>query len=168
METDMVVRLVLGLLIIVGAVGIALRRSVFLARLIRVGQPSPGRLDAFPTRLRDQLTEVFGQQRLLKWSVPGAAHFITFWSFVILLATIVEAVGALFDRDFAFPFIGHTRALGFTEDLFGTLLLVSLLTSRSSAPGTRPRASSAAAASTARTTGPPGSCSMTSLRDSSS
>jgi len=34
----------------------------------------------------------------------------------------------LFDRDFAFPFIGHTRALGFLEDLFATLLLVSLLT----------------------------------------
>ncbi len=71
---------------------------------------------------------MFGQRRLLKWNVPGAAHFMTFWSFIILAATIVEAVGALFDRDFAFPFIGHTWALGFLEDLFATLLLVSLLT----------------------------------------
>ncbi|MCW2726409.1 MAG: CoB--CoM heterodisulfide reductase [Frankiales bacterium] len=124
----MVVRLVLGLLIIVVSLAIAGRRIVFLARLIRSGQPAPGRLDGAGARLRTQLVEVFGQERLLKWSVPGVAHFITFWAFVVLGATIVEAVGALFNPDFAFPIIGHTRALGFLEDLFGTLLLLSLLT----------------------------------------
>ena len=44
--------------------------------------------------MKAQVVEVFGQKRLLKWSVPGVAHFITFWAFVILFATIVEAVGA--------------------------------------------------------------------------
>jgi len=141
----MIVRLILGLVLIAGSVAIAARRFVFLARLIRTAQPSPGRLDQLPRRLLIQLTEVFGQKRLLKWSVPGAAHFITFWAFLILLVTIVEAAGALFARDFAFPFIGHTRALGVLEDLFATLLLFALLTfaliRRRNAPARRQRSS---------------------------
>jgi len=124
----MTVRLVLGLLIIVGCLAVALRRIVFLARLITSGQPAPGRFEDLPGRIKAQVIEVFGQRRLLKWSVPGVAHFFTFWAFVILFATIVEAVGALFSRDFAFPIIGHWRLLGFAEDLIGTLLLLSLLT----------------------------------------
>src|SRR3954470_11983267 len=124
----MVVRLVLGLLIIVSCLAVALRRIVFLARLITSGQPAPGRFEDLPGRIKAQVIEVFGQKRLLKWSVPGLAHFFTFWAFVILFATIIEAVGALFDRDFAFPIIGHWRILGFAEDLIGTLLLLSLIT----------------------------------------
>src|SRR4051812_46909194 len=124
----MLVRLVVGLGIIVITLAVALRRIVFLARLITSGQPSPGRFRDLPDRIKAQVVEVFGQQRLLKWSVPGVAHFITFWAFVILFATIVEAFGALFDRDFAFPLIGHWRLLGFAEDLIGTLLLVALPT----------------------------------------
>jgi Fe-S oxidoreductase len=124
----MTVRLVVGLLIIVVCLAVAARRIVFLTRLISSGQPSPGRLTDLPARIQAQVVEVFGQKRLLKWSVPGLAHFFTFWAFVILFATIVEAVGAMFSRDFAFPIIGHWRLLGFAEDLIGTLLLISLAT----------------------------------------
>jgi Fe-S oxidoreductase len=124
----MLVRLVVGLGIIVVCLAVALRRIVFLARLITSGQPAPGRLTELPERIWAQVVEVFGQKRLLKWSVPGVAHAITFWAFVILFATIVEAVGAMFSRDFAFPLIGHWRLLGLAEDLIGTLLLVSLAT----------------------------------------
>ena len=38
--------------------------------------------------------------------MPGLAHFFTFWAFIILGLTIVEAFGAMFDRDFAIPVIG--------------------------------------------------------------
>ncbi len=58
--------------------------------------------------------------------MPGAAHFLTFWGFIILAATIVEAYGALFDRDFAIPLIGHWPVLGFLEDFFGVAVLVAL------------------------------------------
>ncbi|HUP99808.1 MAG TPA: (Fe-S)-binding protein, partial [Aeromicrobium sp.] len=71
---------------------------------------------------------VFGQKRLLKWTVPGVAHAITFWAFIILTLTIIEALGALFDPRFAIPVIGRWRLVGFAEDLIGTLLLVSLAT----------------------------------------
>src|SRR5689334_7566318 len=97
-----------------------------LYRLARTGQPvPPAPADATelgrwrPRSLREgikaQLTEVFGQRKLLKWTVPGTAHFLTFWGFVILAATILEAYGALFDRDFAIPLIGRQAWLGFVE-----------------------------------------------------
>jgi Fe-S oxidoreductase len=126
MELTVLVRLVLGLLVTVAALAVAGRRMLFLYQLIRSGQPAPGRFDDIGQRAKDQLREVFGQRRLLKWSVPGAAHFFTFWAFIVLAATILEAYGALFDRDFAIPLIGHWALLGFLEDFFGTAVLVSL------------------------------------------
>jgi len=128
MELMVLVRLVLGLLMTAAAVAVAGRRVLFLVRLIRSGQASPGRLDGIGTRAKGQLVEVFGQRKLLKWSIPGAAHFFTFWAFLVLAATILEAYGALFDRNFAIPLIGHWAVLGFGEDFFATAVLVSLAT----------------------------------------
>ncbi|MGZ6864298.1 MAG: (Fe-S)-binding protein, partial [Blastococcus sp.] len=126
MSTDQTIRLVVGLGIMAVSLAIAARRGLFLFKLISSGQPSPGRLKGANKRIGLQFVEVFGQKRLLKWSVPGVAHFVTFWAFIILTLTIIEAVGALFDPHFAIPLIGHWRAVGFLEDLIGTLLLVSL------------------------------------------
>ncbi|MDP9436176.1 MAG: 4Fe-4S dicluster domain-containing protein, partial [Actinomycetota bacterium] len=128
METHMLVRLVLGSLITVVAGAIAARRVYFLYRMIAAGQASPGRLDDWPKRLLAQVTEVFGQQRLLKWSVPGVAHFFTFWGFLFLFFTIIEAFGALVDQDFAIPVIGRMAWFGFLEDFFGVAVLLGLLT----------------------------------------
>ena len=124
----MTVRLVLGLLFTVVAFAVAGRRVWWLSRLIRTGQPAPGRLDGVPARLRAEVAEVFGQRKLLKWSVPGVAHFLTFWGFVVLILTIIEAWGALFDRDFHIPLIGRWPAVGFLEDLFAVGVLVGIVT----------------------------------------
>jgi len=122
------VRLVLGLAMTVAALAIAGRRVHYLYRLISSGQGAPGRLDGIGQRAKDQLREVFGQRKLLQWSVPGLAHFFTFWAFIVLAATILEAYGALFDRDFAIPVIGRWALLGFLEDFFAVAVLVSLAT----------------------------------------
>ena len=127
-DTDQIIRLVVGLGIMAASLAIAARRALFLFRLISSGQPSPGRLKGVNKRIGLQFVEVFGQKRLLKWSVPGIAHAVTFWAFIILTLTIIEAVGALFDPHFAIPLIGEWRIVGFAEDLIATLLLVSLAT----------------------------------------
>jgi hypothetical protein len=77
-------------------------------------------------RVRAIASEVLGQRKLLKWSVPGVAHFAVFWGFVILGATILEGYGALFDRDFHIPLIGTQAWLGFIEDLFIVAVLCGL------------------------------------------
>ena len=118
-------RLAIGLVMTLAAFAVAGRRVHYLYGLIGSGQPAPGRLDGIGTRAKDQLREVFGQRKLLQWSVPGVAHFFTFWAFIVLAATILEAYGALFDRDFAIPVIGHWPLLGFLEDFFAVAVLVS-------------------------------------------
>jgi Fe-S oxidoreductase len=122
------VRLVLGLLFTVAAFAVAGRRVWWLSRLIRTGQPAPGRMAAVPARLRAEVSEVLGQRKLLRWSVPGVAHFLTFWGFIVLTLTIIEAWGALFDRDFHIPWIGRWPAVGFIEDLFAVGVLVGIAT----------------------------------------
>jgi Fe-S oxidoreductase len=124
----LIVRLVIGLAITAVAFALAGRRVLVLYRLGRAGQPvEPGRTRDLGTRLWTVVTEVLGQRKLLKWSVPGAAHFAVFWGFVILAATIVEGYGALFQRDFHIPLIGTDTWLGFLEDLFIVAVLVGLV-----------------------------------------
>ena len=107
----MLARMIIGLGLTVVAFAVAGRRVWWLKRLAFSGQPAPERV-----ALRQvppgpgggtQLTEVIGQRKLLKWTVPGAAHAATFWGFIVLLLTIIEAYGDLFSRTFAIPGIGH-------------------------------------------------------------
>src|SRR5262245_28698276 len=128
----MIARMVIGMVVTVAAFAIAGRRLWWLKRLALSGQPAPERIEYarehVPVELKTQLTEVFGQRKLLKWSVPGAAHAATFWGFIILLLTIIEAYGALFSRTFAFPGFGHWAVIGFIEDLFAVGVLFGLAT----------------------------------------
>ncbi len=124
----MALRLTIALLMLVATAAIAGRRIMWLTKLIRSGRPAPGRTDGIAERLKAQVVEVFGQKRLLKWGAPGLAHFFTFWGFVILGLTIVEAYGALvISKDFAFPFFGHARWLGFAEDFFAVAVLLAII-----------------------------------------
>jgi Fe-S oxidoreductase len=120
-------RISLALLMLVVTAAIAGRRILWLVKLIRSGTKDEGRKDNLGDRVKDELLEVFGQKRLLKWSGPGLAHFFTFWGFVVLGATVVEAMGALvLSQDFALPILGHARWLGFLEDFFGLAVLAGL------------------------------------------
>ncbi|MCK9929277.1 heterodisulfide reductase-related iron-sulfur binding cluster [Frankia sp. Mgl5] len=121
-------RIAIGLAITLIALAVAGRRVFWLTRLIRSGQPAEGRLDDLPTRIWTEISEVGGQRKLLKWSVPGLAHAFTFWGFTILGLTIVEAYGALFDHDFHIPLFGHWAAIGFLEDFFAVAVLAGLIT----------------------------------------
>ena len=123
----MVVRLVVGLAIALAAFAVAGRRVLMLYRLARAGQPAePDRTRDVGRRSLAVAKEVLGQSKLLKWTVPGVAHFAVFWGFLILTATIVEGFGALFQRDFHLPLIGTRTWLGFLEDLFIVAVLSGL------------------------------------------
>src|SRR6201999_705528 len=74
-----------------------------------------------------EIRDVFAQGKLLRWSIPGAAHALVFWGFIVLLLTVVEALGGLFQRTFAIPLLGHLSVVGFVEDLFALLVLVGVV-----------------------------------------
>ncbi|MGC4110182.1 MAG: (Fe-S)-binding protein [Nocardioides sp.] len=124
--------LILGLLLNAIALPIAANRVVFLFRLITSGQPAPDRIAGVTGRLgaaiKRQVVEVFGQKKLLKWSVPGAAHFFVFWAFVILGTVYLEAYVVLLTRDpewnwFVF---GNWAVLGFVQDFIAVMALAGI------------------------------------------
>jgi Fe-S oxidoreductase len=125
-----VVRIVVGLVLTVVAFGLAGRRLWWLYRVGRAGQPAPERIEAVrshPGRdAETEATEVLGQRKLLKWTVPGIAHAFTFWGFTVLLLTIIEAYANLFGKKF--PGIDHWAFIAFIEDLFAVLVLVGIIT----------------------------------------
>jgi Fe-S oxidoreductase len=121
-----VVRLILGLLITFAVLGFAGKRAKYLFDLIKSGQPVD-RFDRVGARLLAQVKEVFGQRKLLKWSIPGAAHAFTFWGFVILASVYLEAYGTLFVHDFHIPLIGRWAVLGFAQDFIAVMVVISLV-----------------------------------------
>jgi Fe-S oxidoreductase len=120
-------RIIIGLVITLAGFGIAGQRFFWLSRLIRSGQPAPRRWSGFRKVADAEVTEVAGQRKLLRWTVPGLAHFFTMWGFTVLMTTILEAYGALFSRSFHIPWIGQSNWLAFVEDFFATAVLVSLI-----------------------------------------
>jgi Fe-S oxidoreductase len=123
------VRIAIGMAVTVIAGAIAVRRFHWLSRLIRSGKPAPDRVrGSFLPRAEAEITEVAGQRKLLKWTIPGTAHFFTMWGFTILLLTIIEAYGDLFTKRFHIPGIGQWPAIGFLEDFFIVAVLVAIVT----------------------------------------
>jgi Fe-S oxidoreductase len=123
------VRTTIGVLMIVLALGIAGNRVWYLYRLAMSGQKvSPERTSDHKAAATSVLKEVFGQTRLLQFTVPGVAHVLTFWGFLLLVPTVIEGFGALFDQDFHIPLIGKQPWLGFIEDLAVVGVLIGIVT----------------------------------------
>ena len=137
----MIVVLVVGLVMNAIALPLAARRVLFLYRVISSGQPAPDRIVGVTSRLgaaiKRQVVEVFGQKKLLKWSVPGAAHFFVFWAFLILATVYLEAYGSLLKvlftggdgpLDWAIPLVGHWAILGFAQDFIAMMAFFGIAT----------------------------------------
>src|SRR5919201_384188 len=113
------------MLVVTGA--IAGRRIVWLMALIRSGGSAPGRTENLPERLKAQLVEVFGQRRLLKWSISGLAHFFT-----VLVALVVFAIVRLRNapqrrhRDSRF-YGSHTEAAWLILGMIALVIITLLL-----------------------------------------
>ncbi len=128
METQTLIRLVVGLSMTAIVAFFAARRVLWLFSLIRSGQPASGRTDHLGERIKNQIVEVFGQTRLLRWSVPGLAHFFTMWGFFILITVYIEAYGTLFQPNFHIPLVGRWNALGFLQDFIALAVLAGIIT----------------------------------------
>ena len=156
----MPIRIILGIGVTVVGFGIAAVRFHWLSRLIRSGKPDPSRTRGPISRKAEaEVTEVAGQRKLLQWTVPGLAHFFTMWGFTILLLTIIEAYGDLFNKYFHIPGIGTWDWVGFVEDFFACAVLLAVITFAIIRLKTRPTGWSGSHASTARIPERPGSCS---------
>lgn len=123
-------RMILALAATVIVLAFAAKRVLWLTTLISSGQPvkdEKGRKNEFVKRMINQNKEVFAQTKLLKWSIPGIAHFFTMWGFFILGSVYLEAYGVLFNPTFHIPFVGRWAALGFLQDFFAVAVLAGII-----------------------------------------
>jgi Fe-S oxidoreductase len=121
----MIARAAVLVLALALAGGLFARRARLLTRIVLLGRPVDRSGDV-PARVAREATEVLGQRKLLQRAVPGVMHALIFWGFLVLLTTIVEALGQAVDPDFAIPLIGRTRWLGLVQDVFAGGVLVGL------------------------------------------
>ena len=131
MDTQTLIRLIIGLAMtaIVGL--LAAKRVGWLTTLISSGQPTAderGRKNHLGERIGNQIKEVFGQTKLLKWSIPGIAHLFTMWGFFVLATVYLEAYGVLFNPKFHIPVVGRWGILGFLQDFFAVAVLLGIIT----------------------------------------
>jgi len=120
-----VLRILILLFLLGTAGGLFTLRAWTLFRVVRLGQPVK-RTDDFPKRVQNEAVITLGQKKLLQRLGPGLMHAFIFWGFLVLLTTIVEALGEVIDPDFAIPFIGRTGWLGLVQDVFAGLVLVGI------------------------------------------
>jgi Fe-S oxidoreductase len=142
--------IVVSLAATVVALSLALRAVTFLVRTLRTGRPDPSRFEGLGGRFVTTAKETVGHTRMLKWSVPGAAHWFVMVGFVLLSSTLVEAYGELFDEDFQLPGLasapqavvdGYHYAVEAISALTLLGILVLLFIRLGSAPGTGERKS---------------------------
>jgi Fe-S oxidoreductase len=116
---------IIFLLLLAMAGGLFLQRVYFLWELVRLGKPV-NRLDDLPKRVETEAVVVFGQRKLLQRLGPGLMHAFIFWGFLVLLTTIIEVFGEVFDERFAIPFIGRSGWLGLVQDVLAGMVVVGI------------------------------------------
>jgi hypothetical protein len=126
-DSHLLLRAVVGAVITVVLLAFAVRRGLFLVALGRSGKQAVGRTDDTGTRVSAEATEVLGQRKLLKWTVPGVAHVFAFWGFLILGLTVLTAFGELFIEFFSVPVIGTWWIVRVMEDLFAVLVVIGIV-----------------------------------------
>jgi Fe-S oxidoreductase len=108
------------------ALGAFAYRARELAGYLQLGKDEDRKPRDWGRKFKDQLVVVFGQRKLLQWTIPGVMHFFIFWGFVILFTTIIEAFGAVYQEGFHIPLIGKWGPLGALQDLFVVAVLVGI------------------------------------------
>jgi Fe-S oxidoreductase/nitrate reductase gamma subunit len=105
--------------------GVFSLRARRLYQFVRLGKPA-SRMQNLPKQMEYEATVVLGQRKLLQRFGPGIMHAFIFWGFLVLLTTILEALGEVFTPTFALPLIGRTAALGLIQDVFSILVIVAI------------------------------------------
>jgi Fe-S oxidoreductase len=112
-------------ILLVASIVLFATRARTLLKLVGLGQPVE-RFGDIPKRVELETTVVLGQRKLFQRFVPGLMHALIFWGFLVLLTTILEAMGEVVTKGFTIPLIGRTAWLGFVQDLSAALVLVGV------------------------------------------
>jgi Fe-S oxidoreductase len=100
-----------------------------LIRYMLVAKKKDDRFDKIPERIKNVISIVFGQSKILREPLAGSIHFIIFWGFVLFLVIVVEAIIQGFYSPFTWEFLGPLYSIiTSVTDIFGVLVIISVLT----------------------------------------
>jgi Fe-S oxidoreductase len=102
------------------------RRITRLKELVQSAKPTERSGDV-PARVRNEVTIVLGQRKLLQRFGPGLMHAFIFWGFLVLAPTILIAMIAIVDRHQTLPWLGHQGWYALLVDSFCVLVLVGVV-----------------------------------------
>jgi Fe-S oxidoreductase len=111
------------LMCLAGAIFVAKLRRIY--GLVRRGR-GPVPLAPLPARLRDLAGQVLLHRRVLRRPMFGVLHLFIFWGFLVLLTTIVQAVGEAIQPGWTLPWIGASPLLALIQDVFIALVLIGV------------------------------------------
>jgi Fe-S oxidoreductase len=115
------------LLLILWAFGFFGLKVGRLIGYLKVGK-GENRSDHAGTRIKNVMSLVFGQKKLLREPLAGWMHFFIFWGFVVLLTAILESFLQGFGENLSFSFLGiFYGPLVFLQDSLGLLVVASVL-----------------------------------------
>ena len=105
--------------------GLAIRQIV---RTVGIGRPvEPERKGPFGQRLTMTLIEIIGHGRMLKRPWIGVAHWFVMVSFPLLVFTVIEAQGEVFDPHFHLPIMHDWAIYGLAIEIIAGASLVGIL-----------------------------------------
>ena len=102
--------------------------------------------------MRNEVTIVLGQRKLLQRFWPGLMHAFIFWGFLVLAPTILIAMIGIVDRHQTLPWLGHQGWYALMVDIFCVLVLIGVGSEPLGAQGRSARESGSMAATSARPT----------------
>jgi Fe-S oxidoreductase len=106
-----------------GLFGVSLRRMI---HLISIGKPE-NRFDHLPERFKKMMAVAFGQVKLFREPIPGLMHAFIFWGFLVLLSSVLEAIGEGLFSGFTFKFLGvFYQPLQFCQEFFAGLVILGI------------------------------------------
>jgi Fe-S oxidoreductase len=105
------------------AFGLSLRQMI---ALISIGKPE-NRLDHIWERIKKMLAVALGQTKLFREPIAGLMHAFIFWGFLVLLSSVLEAIGEGLVPGFSFRCIGVLyQPLVFLQDFFAGLVIIGI------------------------------------------
>src|SRR5579871_3870066 len=120
-----------------GWVGTTIFVLVFLAALVLFGIRAgrliallvkaryANRTDHIENRIGEFFLIVLGQQGVLRDTIPGIAHFFTFWGFIIIQFGLLNLMLGAFNG--SLPLLGDNRIFAIVLDAFVILVAIALV-----------------------------------------
>jgi len=122
----MAVKNVIFAIVLSGAFGIFAYSLQRMIALISIGK-SENRLDHLWKRFKKMVSVAIGQSKLFREPAAGLMHALIFWGFLVLLSSVLEAIGEGLFPGFSFRFIGFLyQPLVFCQDLFAGLVIIGV------------------------------------------